>query len=319
MGNQGVTYGILIAFLQYTDRTFQPIRDLAERYTLFQSASASCERVFGLIDQPGEIQDPETPRPLVETKPARPNWSEVQFNRVTFGYKPGHTVIKDVSFTIQPGQKVAIVGATGAGKTSLIGLLSRNYDVQQGAITINGVDIRQVAQADLRRHLALVLQDPLLFKGTIADNIRFGNPALTGEQVRQAAHHVGAAGFIESLPGGYNYQLEERGSNISLGQRQLLSFARALAYNPQAILILDEATSSVDSESEAVIQEALKKLLENRTALIIAHRLSTIKDVDRVIVMDHGKVVEMGGQDELLAQRGWYYQLYRHQMDLAAH
>ncbi|MDB5079682.1 MAG: hypothetical protein JWP00_1606 [Chloroflexi bacterium] len=319
MGNQGVTFGILVAFLQYTDRTFQPIRDLAERYTLFQSASASCERVFGLIDQQSEILDPANPKPLVASKETRPDWAEVRFEQVTFGYKPDHTVIKDVSFTIKPGEKVAIVGATGAGKTSLIGLLSRNYDVEQGAITINGVDIRQVAQADLRRHLALVLQDPLLFKGTIVDNIRFGNPALTEQQVRQAARHVGADSFIESMPDGYYYQLEERGSNISLGQRQLLSFARALAYNPQAILILDEATSSVDSESEAIIQEALKKLLENRTALIIAHRLSTIKDVDRVIVMDKGKVVEMGGQEELLSQRGWYYQLYRHQMALSSH
>ncbi|HEX2915678.1 MAG TPA: ABC transporter ATP-binding protein [Chloroflexia bacterium] len=318
MGKQGVTYGVLVAFLQYTDRTFQPIRDLAERYTLFQSASASCERIFGLLDQQSEIRDPEKPLPLVDATQARSDWSEVSFEKVTFGYKPDHKVIKDVSFTIKPGEKVAIVGATGAGKSSLIGLLSRNYDVHEGKITVNGVDIRQVEQADLRQHLALVLQDPLLFKGTIADNIRFGNPNLTDQQVRQAARHVGADSFIENLPGGYDYPLEERGSNISVGQRQLLSFARALAYNPQAILILDEATSSVDSESEAVIQEALKKLLDNRTALIIAHRLSTIKDVDRVIVMDKGKVVEMGSQEELLARRGWYYQLYLHQMAMVA-
>ena len=257
--------------------------------------------------------------PLVEPGQQDSDWAEVRFDRVTFGYKPEHRVIKDVSFTIQPGEKVAIVGATGAGKTSLMGLLSRNYDIQDGAIRVNGVDVREVEQKDLRQHLALVLQDPLLFKGSIADNIRFGNPALTDEQVIQAARHVGADSFIEQLPGKYEYQLEERGSNISVGQRQLLSFARALAYNPHAILILDEATSSVDSESEAIIQEALKKLLENRTALIIAHRLSTIKDVDKVIVMDKGKVVEMGGQDELLAQRGWYYQLYRHQMSVANH
>jgi ATP-binding cassette subfamily B protein len=317
MGNQGVTYGVLVAFLQYTDRTFQPIRDLAERYTTFQSAANSCERVFGLLDQKSVIQDPTEPTALVE--PGRRNWAEVRFDKVGFGYKPDHRVIKDVSFTIKPGEKVAIVGATGAGKSSLMGLLSRNYDIQEGAIRVNGVDVREVAQKDLRQHLALVLQDPLLFKGNIADNIRFGNPNLTDEQVRQAAEQVGADSFIEQVPGKYDYQLEERGANISVGQRQLLSFARALAYNPEAILILDEATSSVDSESEAIIQEALKKLLENRTALIIAHRLSTIKDVDKVIVMDKGKVVEMGGQDELLAQRGWYYQLYRHQMSVASY
>jgi ATP-binding cassette, subfamily B, multidrug efflux pump len=204
------------------------------------------------------------------------------------------------------------VGPTGAGKTSIVSLLGRHYDVQEGRITINGVDIRDVTQADLRRHLALVLQDPVLFKGTIADNIRLGNPELSAKAVREAARYVGADEFISRLPGGYDYMLQERGSNISAGQRQLISFARALAYNPHAILILDEATSSVDSESEAIIQAALKKLLQNRTALIIAHRLSTIRDVDRVLVIERGQLTETGTQEELLSQRGLYFQLYSH-------
>ncbi len=307
-----VTFGLLLAFLQYTERAFQPIRDLAERYTSFQAADASAERIFGLLDQPSEVQDPASP--LLNQA-----GSEVRFENVTFGYKPEHPVIKDMSFSIRAGEKVAIVGPTGAGKTSLISLLGRNYDVQQGRITLGGTDIRAVTQHDLRRHLALVLQDPVLFKGTIADNIRLGRPDLSDEEMIEAARHVGVHDFIMQLPGNYNHVLQERGTNISAGQRQLISFARALAYNPQAILILDEATSSVDTESEAIIQEALKKLLENRTALIIAHRLSTIRDVDRVIVLEQGRVVEMGTQTELIERHGVYYQLYRNQTVLVEH
>jgi ATP-binding cassette subfamily B protein len=341
-----VTFGLLVAFLQYTERAFQPIRDLAERYTAFQAASASSERIFGLLDQQSQVLDPENPKagpwtvdelkgqnktsrlssPTLssdtrhlnhQSSIVNPAWAEVRFDNVTFGYNPEFPIIRDMSFTIRAGEKVAIVGATGAGKTSLISLLGRNYDVQKGAVKIGGTDIREVTQKDLRHYLALVLQDPVMFKGTIADNIRLGRPDLSEAEMEEAARYVGAHEFIMKLPGGYNYALQEHGSNISAGQRQLLSFARALAYNPNAILILDEATSSVDTESEAIIQEALKKLLENRTALIIAHRLSTIQDVDRVFVLERGRLVESGTQAELLARRGYYFQLYRNQMALA--
>jgi ATP-binding cassette subfamily B protein len=310
-----VSFGLIVAFLQYTERAFQPVRDIAERYTIFQAASTSAERVFGLLDQKSEILDPAEPKPLVE-HPEKQEWAAVRFDKVVFGYNPEFPIIRDMSFKVEAGEKVAIVGATGAGKTSIVSLLGRNYDIQQGSITIGGVDIRSVAQKDLRHHLSLVLQDPVLFKGTIAENIRLGHPNLPEAEMIRAAHLVGADTFIEKLPGKYEHPLQERGSNISAGQRQLLSFARAIAYNPHAILILDEATSSVDTESEAIIQEALKKLLENRTAIIIAHRLSTIRDVDRVMVVERGRVVEMGTQEELIAQRGMYYQLYRNQVEL---
>jgi len=314
-----VTFGLLVAFLQYTERAFQPIRDLAERYTIFQAASTSSERIFGLLDQKSQVLDAAEPKSFNDYKTsgyAPSAWSEVRFEDVSFGYDPQFPVIKNMSFTVRAGEKVAIVGPTGAGKTSIVSLLGRNYEVQAGQITLGGLDIREVTQRDLRQHLALVLQDPVLFKGTIADNIRLGNPQLSVEAMRQAAREVGVDSFIEQLPGGYDYPLQERGSNISVGQRQLISFARAIAYNPEAILILDEATSSVDTESEAIIQQALKKLLENRTALIIAHRLSTIRDVDRVIVVERGRVVEMGTQSELIERRGIYYQLYRNQIAL---
>lgn len=309
-----ITFGLIVAFLQYTERAFTPIRDLAERYTSFQAASASCERIFGLLDQKAAILDPADPVPLVE--PGQKNWAEVAFNKVEFGYDPTFPVIKGISFKVEPGEKVAIVGATGAGKTSITSLLGRNYEIQSGSITVNGVDIREVRQADLRQHMALVLQDPVLFKGTIAENIKLGRTDLSDEIMREAAEYVGADTFIKQLPGGYDYELQERGTNLSAGQRQLLSFARALAYNPHGILILDEATSSVDSQSEAIIQEALKKLLTGRTALIIAHRLSTIRDVDRIIVMERGRIAEMGTQAELLRQGKLYYNLYLNQMSL---
>lgn len=312
-GSTGVvTFGLLVAFLQYTERAFQPIRDLAERSMIFQAASASAERIFGLLDYQPEVTDPVQPQPLVEDN--RQNWAEVRFDKVDFGYEAENPVLRDMSFKIRAGEKVAIVGPTGAGKTSLVSLLGRHYDVQSGRITIGGVDIRDVAQHDLRRHLALVLQDPVLLKGTVADNVRLGRSELSEEQIREACRYVGADSFIQELPGGYDYELQEGGTNLSAGQRQLISFARAIAYSPDAILILDEATSSVDTATETIIQKALEKLLKNRTALIIAHRLSTIRNVDRILVVERGRLVEQGNHQELLAKRGLYFQLCRNQL-----
>jgi ATP-binding cassette subfamily B protein len=312
LNNGHTTIGLLVAFLQYTERAFTPLRDLAERYTIFQAAATSTERIFGLLDQEPQIKNPENPHKLVED--GGKNWATVQFDNVTFGYNAEFPIIHNLNFEIKAGEKVAIVGATGAGKTSIVSLLGRNYEIQQGTIRIGGTDIREVVMSELRSQLALVLQDPVLFKGTIAENIKFGNAALSDNAMIAAAKQVGAHSFIIKLSGKYNHPLRERGSNLSAGQRQLISFARAIAYNPEAILILDEATSSVDTESEAIIQDALKGLLENRTAIIIAHRLSTIRDVDKVMVIERGKVVEFGSQPELLAQRGLFYQLYRNQM-----
>ncbi|GAC1646552.1 MAG: ABC transporter ATP-binding protein [Herpetosiphon sp.] len=298
--------GVLVAYLQYLERSFLPIRNLAERYNILQSAMASSERLFAMLDTREDVQDRPSPVHLPERVRG-----EVRFDHVVFGYNPEEPVLRDVSFTIPAGQAVAVVGATGAGKTSLISLLARFYDIQSGSITLDGIDIRDVSQRDLRRHVAAVPQDPVCFSGTIASNIRLHNNDITDEQVRAAAEIANAAAFINRLPEGYEHEVRERGTNLSVGQRQLLAFARAIAFNPDVLLVLDEATSSVDTETEALIQTALERLTRNRTSIVIAHRLSTIRHVDRIIVLNKGQVVEDGSHEELLQRRGFYHRLYQ--------
>jgi ATP-binding cassette subfamily B multidrug efflux pump len=299
-----LSLGALVAFLQYTERFFLPVRDLADRYTTLQSAMASSERIFRVLDEPVTISDPANPIPLANVRGA------VEFRDVWFSYNREEWVLKGVSFRIEPGESVAFVGATGAGKTSLISLMSRFYDVQRGDVLIDGVNVRDMAQADLRRHIGAVLQDPFIFAGTIASNIRLGDTSISDERVREAARFVNAAGFIEQLPNGYDEVTRERGAGLSVGQKQLLAFARAIAFNPEVLLILDEATSSVDTATEALIQDALEKLMRGRTSIIIAHRLSTIRNVDRIIVLHKGRIVEQGSHDDLLARNGYYKRLY---------
>jgi ATP-binding cassette subfamily B protein len=303
--SQVVTVGVLVAFFQYTERAFQPIRDLAEKYNIMQAAMAAAERIFVMLDEPISIEDSAAPVELGQVR------GDIEFRHVNFEYNPGEPVLKDVSFQIPAGTSVAIVGATGAGKTSIISLLGRFYDVQNGAILLDGVDVRRVRQQQLRRHIGVVLQDAVLFSGTIAGNIRLLDESITDAQVRHAAEFVNAAGFIEALPDGYEHEVKERGTNLSVGQRQLLAFARAIAFNPEVLLVLDEATSSVDTETEALIQDALEKLMAGRTSIIIAHRLSTIRHVDRIIVLHKGRVVEEGTHDELMARGNFYYRLYQ--------
>ncbi len=302
-----LTLGAIVAYLQYVDRFFLPVRDLAEKYNILQSAMASSERIFKIIDEPIIVQDPEQPRSLSKVR------GEIEFKDVWFAYNPGEWVLKGVSFKIRPGERVAVVGATGAGKTSLISLMSRFYDIQKGEILIDGVNVRDVQQQDLRQHVGAVLQDPFIFSGTIASNIRLHKESITDEQVQQSAEYVNAAHFIEQLPHKYDEEIRERGAGLSVGQKQLLAFARAIAFNPEILLILDEATSSVDTETEILIQDALNKLMLNRTSIVIAHRLSTIRNVDRIIVMHKGRIVEQGSHDELLHRQGMYKRLYEFQ------
>lgn len=299
------TLGALVAAMQYTDRAFQPIRDIADKFNLLQSAMAASERIFGLLDEEQEPADPEHPVHLQAVR------GRIEFKNVTFGYDPNHPVLRDVSFEIKPGESVAIVGATGAGKTSLISILARFYDIQEGQILLDGVDIRDMPRADVRRHIGAVLQDSVLFSGTITSNIRLHNVDITDDQVRNAAVFVNADTFIQRLPDGYDHTVRERGTNFSAGQRQLVSFARAIAFDPEVLLVLDEATSSVDTETEALIQEALERLMKGRTSIIIAHRLFTIRHVDRILVLHRGKLVEQGNHEELLAAEGYYHRLYQ--------
>jgi ATP-binding cassette subfamily B protein len=331
-----IKVGVMVAFMQYAQRFFRPIQDLSEKYNILQSAMASSERIFRLLDTKVEIVSPGDP---VEAR----GDGRLEFDHVWFGYRQAATpaeaanemlgqplaasengntpattnyaddyewVLRDVSFVIEPGETAAIVGHTGAGKTTIISLLLRFYDVQKGSIRIDGVDIRQMSLESLRRRFGVVLQDPFLFSGTVKDNIRLGTSDVTERDIERAAEDVNVADFIRSLPHGFQEPVRERGSTLSTGQKQLISFARALAHDPK-ILVLDEATSSVDTDTEVRVRNALSKMVEGRTSVIIAHRLSTIQQADRILVMHKGKLREMGSHQELLAQRGIYWKLYQ--------
>ncbi len=299
-----ISLGVLFAFIQYTEMFFRPIRDLSEKYNIMQTAMASSERIFSLLDDQTMIQNPENPKPLGQVK------GKIDFENVCFAYNAEDYVLKNISFSINPGETVAIVGATGAGKTSIINILTRFYDINKVSIKVDGVDIREVDKRELRQKISIVLQDVFLFFGTIKSNIGMNDPAITDEMIEAAARHVGAHRFIDTLPKKYDEPVKERGATLSVGQKQLISFARALAHDPQ-ILILDEATSSVDTETEKMIQSAIDTLLEGRTAIVIAHRLSTIRNADKIIVMHKGEMKEMGTHEELLEKRGLYFKLYQ--------
>ncbi|SHK21633.1 ABC transporter ATP-binding protein [Rhodothermus profundi] len=305
-----LTLGVLIAFIQYVRQFFEPIRNLSDQYNMLQSAMAGAERIFGLLDQDTALPEPAQPVRIQRLR------GRIEFRNVWFTYdeqpadgQEPNWVLRNVSFTVEPGQHVAIVGATGAGKTTIINLLLRFYDVQRGQILVDGHDVRTYALHDLRRHIGLVLQDVFLFSGTVLDNITLGDPSIPFEKVQEAARLIGADRFIERLPHGYHQDVRERGLTLSHGQRQLLSFVRALVYDPE-VLVLDEATSSVDTETEQLIQRAMETLLRGRTAIIIAHRLSTIQHADQILVMHRGEVREQGTHQELMARDGLYRRLY---------
>ena len=299
-----LTLGSLVAFLQYSQRFFRPISDLSEKFNILQSAMASSERVFGLLDTPVEITDPARARAVTRKEDGR-----IVFDHVWFAYRD-EPVLRDVSFSIEPGERVGIVGATGAGKTTLINLLLRFYDVNQGRVTVDGVDVREMSLATLRRRFGLVLQDVYLFSGTVRDNIAMGQTGVTDAALLRSARHVHADRVVGRLPNGLDSPVAERGATLSVGEKQLLSFARALAFEPD-VLILDEATSSVDTDTELLIQDGLRSLMEGRTTIAIAHRLSTVQDMDRVLVFHRGELRESGTHQELLALRGIYYRLYQ--------
>ena len=322
-----VTIGVLVAFIQYSQRFFRPIQDLSEKYNILQAAMAASERVFKLLDTPAELQSPPAPR-------ACDGSGRIEFKHVWFTYQKldpeqlesirnaegmeqilaaspeVEWILKDVSFVIEPDQTAAIVGHTGAGKTTIIGLMMRFYEVQRGSVLINGVDVREQDVTALRRHFGVVLQDPFLFTGTIAENIRLGSDWITDERMKAAADEVNVGDFIRALPLGFDEPLRERGNSLSTGQKQLINFARALAHDPR-ILVLDEATSSVDTDTEMRVRSALERMVRGRTSVIVAHRLSTVQQADRILVMHKGVLREFGSHQELLAQRGIYWKLYQ--------
>ena len=324
--NNSLTLGSLVAFVMYAQRFFRPIMDMSEKFNVLQGAMASSERIFALLDTPVEITSSRGPQGSAPQHPDLPRGASlhgsphgtgaIAFEHVTFGYVEGEPVLRDVSFRVEPGQRVGIVGATGAGKTTIVSLLLRFYDVQGGRITIDGVDIREMDLTTLRSLFGLVLQDVHLFSGTIGGNIRLGHEAISDESVRRAAAAVHADVFIDRLPQGLATPVAERGATLSVGQKQLLSFARALAFDPR-VLILDEATSSVDTETELLIRDALKVVMDGRTTIAIAHRLSTIQGMDRILVMHKGQLRESGTHQELLAARGIYHRLYQLQFQSA--
>ena len=294
--------GTLYIFLQYIGSFFEPIQELAEQFSTLQSAIAASEKIFTLLDTEPLIP-PDDHALLPEIR------GRIEFDHVWFAYQGEDWVLKDVSFTIEPGQRVAFVGATGAGKSSILNLIGRYYDVQKGAIRIDGMDIRDMSREQIRRAIGQVQQDVFIFTGDIRSNIRLRDEEITDAQIEEAAREVNAARFIERLPAGYEERVTERGATFSAGQRQLLSFARTLAYDP-TILILDEATANIDTETEQWIQEAVQRLMQGRTTIMVAHRLSTIQHADRIIVMHHGRIRESGTHQELLEQDGIYKKLY---------
>ena len=297
-------FGVLYAFINYLQRFFEPILDLTEKYNILQSAMASSERIFNILDDDSIIENPKNPIKIKDLK------GRIEFKNVWFAYVGEDWVLKDISFIIEPGQAVAFIGATGAGKTSIINLITRFYDIQRGEILVDGVNIKDYDKFELRKNIGVVLQDVFLFTGTIADNIRLSNLDISDEKVVEVSKHVNADHFISQLPLKYKEPVMERGSTLSSGERQLLAFARTLAYNP-SILILDEATSSIDTETEILIQDALGKLIRNRTTIAIAHRLSTIQHADKIIVLSNGIIKEVGNHQELLAREGMYFDLYK--------
>jgi ATP-binding cassette subfamily B protein len=303
-GGHDLTFGELLAFLAYLRDFFRPLDDLSEKSNVLQAAMASGERVFGLIDTPEEIKDPVRPAPLDVFR------GEITFDRVWFAYDGENWVLRDLNVHIPAGTSIAIVGATGAGKSSLIGLIARFYDVQQGSVRLDGIDVRDYRQADLRRRIGIVLQDPFIFAGTIAENIALHDPTMPRARIEEAARFVNAHDFIMRRPGGYDAVVMERGAGLSTGQKQLIALARAIAHNPDILLILDEATANVDTETELLIQDALKKLMKGRTSIIIAHRLSTIRHVDQILVLRQGRLIEQGPHRELIARGGYYKRLY---------
>ena len=303
--DESLTLGVLVAFLLYAQRFFRPISDMSEKFNILQSAMASSERIFALLDTPVEVSSPT--KPTSRPAPAR---GRLEFDGVWFAYVDDNYVLRDVSFVVEPGQRIGIVGATGAGKTTIISLLMRFYDVSRGRILVDGIDIRELGLSDLRGLSSLVLQDAHLFAGSIAANVRLGDQTITDADVRAAIASVHAKPFIDQLPAGLASPVAERGATLSVGQKQLVTFARALAYEPR-VLVLDEATSSVDTETEVLIQDALRVLMKGRTTIAIAHRLSTIQDMDRILVLHKGQLREAGTHQELLARRGIYYKLYQ--------
>ncbi len=301
---ESIKIGVLFAFIQFTEMFFRPIRDLSEKYNIMQTAMASSERIFKLIDNDTMVKNPNKPVNLTNVR------GQIDFKNVWFAYNKEDYVLKDISFSINPGETVAIVGHTGAGKTSIINILTRFYDINKGSILLDGINIEKLDKRELRKYVSMVLQDVFLFSGNIESNINLNNDSIDKSKILEAAAAVGADKFIDTLPDKYDEEVKERGATLSVGQKQLISFARALAYDPQ-ILILDEATSSVDTETEHLIQKAIKKLLVGRTAIVIAHRLSTIQSADKIIVLHKGEIRETGNHQQLLAKQGIYYKLYQ--------